>query len=274
MNPKVDPSLLPSPVPLWSPEDPNPPGGRGADMPYLLPFLPAERHGPRRPAIVVTPGGGYQGVCMTHEGVEVGGWLQAHGFAAFIVRYRVAPHRHPVPLLDARRAIRLVRSRAAEWRLDPERIGLMGFSAGGHLAMTVATEPDDGRPDAADPVERVSTRLRFLILGYPVISFVHAAAHLGSRNNLLGPDPDPALARALSGEFRAGPRTPPTFLLHAHDDAGVPSVNSVLFYEALRAAGVPAELHIYEAGGHGFGLGEDHPVRAELLRWLRARAAA
>ena len=110
----MEPTLLPSPVPLWSPEHPNPPGGRCGEMPFLLPFLPAERHGRGRPAVVVTPGGGYQGICLTHEGVEVGGWLQAHGFAAFIVRYRVAPHRHPVPSQDARRAIRVVRSRAAE----------------------------------------------------------------------------------------------------------------------------------------------------------------
>jgi acetyl esterase/lipase len=261
------------PVPLGNPADPNPPGGRPPDPPYLLPFLPAERHGPNRPAVVVTPGGGYQGVCMTHEGVEVGGWLQAHGFAAFIVRYRVAPHRHPVPSADARRAIRLVRARAAEWNVDPDRIGLMGFSAGGHLAMTVATEADDGRPDAADPVERASTRLAFLILGYPVITFVHPAMHAGSRNNLLGPDPDPELARALSGEHRVTPRTPPTFLMHADDDTGVPSINSVLFYNALRTAGVRSELHIYETGGHGFGFGEGHPWLAELFRWLRARTA-
>ncbi len=261
---------LPMRVPLWNPDDPNPPGGRTEEMPYLLAYLPSPRHGKKRPAVVVAPGGGYWAVAMGHEGVEIGGWLQSHGYAAFVVCYRTQ-RRHPIPLADAQRAIRLVRARAEEWNVDSSRIGIMGFSAGGHLAMTAATAPSEGRPDAGDPVERVSAAVSFMILGYPVITFTGESAHRGSCVNLLGPDPDPALARELSGEYRVTPSTPPTFLYHAHDDNGVPPANSLLFYEALRAAGVPAELHIYETGGHGFSLGEDHPVRAELLRWLRAR---
>ena len=244
--------------------------GAKSESPYLLAFLPDARHGHARPAVVVLPGGGYWIVAMGHEGVEVGGWLQSYGFAVFVVHYRVR-RRHPIPLSDAQRAIRLVRHHADRWRVDPERIGLLGFSAGGHLAMTAATAPAEGNASADDPVERVSARVAFLVLGYPVISMAAPWAHAGSRVNLLGDPPDPALATALSGENRVSASTPPTFLFHAHDDRGVPPRHSLAFYEALLAAGVPAELHIYESGGHGFGLGQDHPVRPALLRWLMRR---
>jgi len=183
------------------------------------------------------------------------------GVAGFIVDYR---HRrkgygHPAPLQDAQRAIRTVRARGKPWGVEPDRIGVMGFSAGGHLASTAGTHFDSGDPDAADPVQRVSCRPDFMILCYPVIAFDEPFTHKGSQRNLLGDDADPALVRSLSNEKQVTPETPPTFLFHTDEDKGVPSENSVFFYLALRRAGVPAELHVYRAGRHGVGLGRDLP---------------
>jgi acetyl esterase/lipase len=192
-----------------------------------------------------------------------------------VLKYRLGPrYRHPAPLSDAQRAIRLVRAHAAEWKLDPKRIGILGFSAGGHLASTAGTHFDPGRKDADDAIERWSCRPDFLLLAYPVISFTTEYVHKGSRQNLLGENPDAALVESLSNEKQVTAETPPTFLFHTSEDTGVPPENSVLFYMALRKAGVPAELHIYEHGKHGVGLASSDPVLATWSKrcadWLRS----
>jgi acetyl esterase/lipase len=195
--------------------------------------------------------------------------------AGFMLRYRVAPYRHPAALLDAQRAVRTVRAWAAEWGVDPARIGLWGFSAGAHLAGTVATRPHAGDLAAADPVDRASCHPDFAILSYPVISMTATYTNFGSRLNLLGENPSAELLEDLSLEKQVTPDTPPTFLFHTDQDTGVPAENSVAFYLALRQAGVPAELHIYEQGGHGLGLAqgmaalETWPERLE--DWLARR---
>jgi acetyl esterase/lipase len=264
----------PRPEPLWPKGVPGALGDGPADRPTLTPFLPpADRA--TGAAVVICPGGGYGGVVTSYEGQEPAEWLNKLGVAAFVLRYRVAPYRHPVPLQDAQRALRTVRARAADWHLKPDRIGVWGFSAGGHLASTAATQFDDGKPDADDPVERVGCRPDFLILSYPVITLVGPYAHAGSRANLLGRDPQPGLAESLSGDRRVTRRTPPTFLFHTDADKVVVPENSVLFYLALRQAGVPAELHVYGKGPHGVGLGTKDPVLAtwpdRLRDWLAER---
>lgn len=226
--------------------------------------------------MVVCPGGGYQMLAVDHEGKQIAEWLNARGVAAFVLKYRIAPrYRHPAPLQDARRAIRTVRMRAAEFGIRPDRIGIWGFSAGGHLASTAGTHFDGGDPRATDPVERVGSRPDFLILAYPVISFTTAYTHKGSRANLLGPDPDPKLVENLSNEKQVTRETPPTFLFHTDADTGVPPENSILFYLALREADVPAEMHIYEKGEHGVGLAPKDPILStwpeRLEGWMRGR---
>jgi acetyl esterase/lipase len=191
-----------------------------------------------------------------------------------VLRYRLGPkYHHPIEIGDAQRAIRLLRSHAAEWRLDAARIGIMGFSAGGHLAMSASTRFDDGNAAAADIVDRASSRPDFSILGYPVISMTAAWTHAGSRTNLLGDHPDPELARQLSGENAVTATTPPTFLFQTNEDTVVPAENSVQYYLALRRAGVAAELHVFEKGPHGVGLANDDPALSEwsklLANWLR-----
>lgn len=226
-------------------------------------------------AVVVCPGGGYAGLAFGHEGIDIGTWLNSLGAAAFVVRYRHRPHRHPVPLGDAQRAVRIVRHRAKEWGVDPSRIGIMGFSAGGHLAATAATHFDDGDPAAKEPVDRAGCRPDFAILIYPVISMQTGVTHGGSRRNLLGPDPDGTLVTLLSNERQVTAQTPPTFLVHARDDRVVIPKNSELFRDACRKAGVPVELHLYEKGGHGFGLGRKGQDSAAWPKacaaWLRSR---
>ena len=203
-------------------------------------------------------------------------WLNGFGVSAFVLQYRLGPrYRHPAPLQDARRALRLVRAGAAEWGLDPARIGILGFSAGGHLASTAATQFEAGRADAADPAERVSSRPDFAILLYPVISMRDPMAHVGSRRNLLGDPPDPVLIDLLSTDGQVTAQTPPAFLFHTADDGGVPVENSILFFRALRAAGVPAEMHVFEHGRHGVGLAPNDPVLSQwpqlCERWMSAR---
>jgi acetyl esterase/lipase len=265
----------PQTIVLWPGGVPGAVGNEDADRPTLTVYLPpAERAVPT--GVVVCPGGGYAKLAMDHEGRQVAEWLNSLGVAAFVLKYRLGPrYRHPAPLEDAKRALRLVRSRAGEFRIAPDRIGVWGFSAGGHLASTLATHFDAGNPTAADPVERVSCRPDFAILAYPVISFASEYAHKGSRRNLLGDNPDPALVENLSNEKQVTAQTPPTFLFHTNEDQGVPAENSVLFYLALRRAGVPAELHIYERGRHGVGLAPDDPVLSSwpqrLADWLRVR---
>jgi acetyl esterase/lipase len=240
---------------LWPQGAPGAKGDRPADKPTLTVFLPDEQKATGA-AVVICPGGGYGGLATDHEGRQIARWFNAFGVAGFILEYRHhgRGYGHPAPLQDAQRAIRTVRSRAAEWKIAPRKIGIMGFSAGGHLASTAGTHFDQGKPAADDPVERVSCRPDFLILCYPVIAFDEAYTHRGSQNNLLGANADPELVRSLSNEKQVTSETPPTFLFHTDEDKGVPAENSVQFYLALRRAGVPAELHIYRAGGHGLGL--------------------
>ena len=226
-------------------------------------------------AVVICPGGGYWLLAINHEGRQVAEWLNTIGVAGIVLKNRVSPFKHPVPLTDAQRAICTVRFRAKDWNIDPQRIGIMGFSAGGHLASSAGTHFNKGKPDAADPIDRLSCRPDFMILGYPVISFTQPFSHFGSRDNLLGKDADPKLVELMSNEKQVTPETPPTFLVHANDDTGVPPENSIAFYQALRAAKVPVEMHIYLKGGHGFGMvkgscpaADDWPKRC--AEWMKA----
>jgi acetyl esterase/lipase len=258
---------------LWPKGAPGAVGTDEKDQPSITVYEPEHASGL---AIVVCPGGGYGGLAVDHEGKQVADWLTSHGITACVLRYRLAPkYRHPAPLQDVQRAIRTVRSRAADWGIDPNRIGVLGFSAGGHLASTAGTHFDSGNRDADDPIDRISCRPDFMVLAYPVISFTTSHVHSGSRRNLLGDTPDEALVESLSNEKQVTKDTPPTFLVHTNEDAGVPPENSVLFYLALRKAGVPAELHIYEKGRHGLGLGGGDAAfatwPAHCITWLRVR---
>jgi acetyl esterase/lipase len=259
--------------PLYSGAVPGAVGEEELDKPTLTRYLadPAKSTGT---AVVVCPGGGYGALAMDHEGKQIAAFLNSHGVLAFVLKYRLGPrYRHPAPLHDAQRAIRTVRSRAKDYGIMADRIGIWGFSAGGHLASTAATHFDAGKPESADAIDRVSSRPDFAILAYPVISFTTEYVHKGSRRNLLGDNPDAALVELLSNEKQVTAQTPPTFLFHTTADTGVPPENSVLFYLALRKAGVPAEMHIYERGRHGVGLAPTDPVlatwSARLVDWMR-----
>lgn len=278
----VDLAQPPQTIPLWPGRAPGAVGDEVQDRPTLTiyrpfgaPYVPngAPTAGT---AVVVAPGGGYAVLASNHEGRQVANWLNALGVTAFVLEYRLGPrYRHPVPLGDMQRAVRLVRARAAEFGVLPDRVGVMGFSAGGHLASTAATHFDAGSAGAADSIDRTGSRPDFLVLGYPVISFVEPYAHRGSASNLLGERASPALLTELSNERHVTPRTPPTFLFHTGADDGVPAENSVAFYLALRRAGVPAELHVIEQGPHGVGLALHDPVLGQwpalLASWLRSR---
>lgn len=240
---------------LWPNGAPGAKGDRPEDKPTLSIWLPPAEEAVGT-GVVICPGGGYGFLAVDHEGRQIAEWLNSFGVAGFILEYR---HRnrgygHPAPLQDVQRAVRTVRARAKEFRVRPERIGVLGFSAGGHLASTAATHFDAGKPDAEDPIEQVSCRPDFAVLCYPVIMFDEQQTHRGSQRNLLGDNPDPALVRSLSNEKQVTAQTPPTFLFHTDEDTGVPAENSVQFYLALRRHGVPAELHIYRSGRHGLGL--------------------
>jgi acetyl esterase/lipase len=265
----------PKTEPLWPKGAPGAVGTEPADKPTLTAYLsPADKA--TGTAVVICPGGGYGFLADQHEGKDIARWLNARGVAGFVVHYRIAPrYHHPAPLQDAQRALRTVRAKAKEFNIDPQRIGIMGFSAGGHLASTAGTHFDAGKPDAEDPIERVSCRPDFLILCYPVITFEPPFAHIGSRNNLLGKDADPKLIENLSNEKQVTDKTPPTFLFHTDADKGVVPENSILFYLALRKAKVPAELHIYEKGPHGVGLAPKDAILGtwpdRLNGWLESR---
>lgn len=259
---------------LWPGGAPGAKGTAMGDKPELTVFLPAAN--PTRTGVVIAPGGGYEHLAMAKEGYDVGRWFQAHGVAAFVLRYRLGPgYHHPVEMGDAKRAIRLVRSRAAEFGLATDHIGMMGFSAGGHLAATAGTMFDPGDAAAADVVDRQGSRPDFLVLGYPVITMEDPEVHSGSRKNLLGDDPSPEMERLLSADKQVTGMTPPTFLFSTTDDKVVPVMNSVMFYSALVRVGVPAEMHLFAHGDHGFGMAVGNPelgVWPELLlRWMQSR---
>ncbi len=226
--------------------------------PDIAVFLPSKAHATGE-AVLVCPGGGYYVLAYDWEGNDIARWLNSKGIAAFVLKYRlpgssnnIVPHKSP--LMDAQRAMRLIRFRAADWNLDPNRIGVMGFSAGGHLASTLSTHFDGGDPGAGDPVESMSCRPDFSILMYPVITFSEDFTHRGTRDNLLGKEADPDLVRYYSNELMVSADTPPTILIHSGDDKAVPIENSLTYYAALRDKGVEAELHVYPYGGHGYSL--------------------
>jgi acetyl esterase/lipase len=243
---------------LWPNGAPGAKGDKDGDKPTLTIYLPAKEKATGA-AVVICPGGGYGHLALDHEGHQIAEWLNSLGIAGFILKYRHrnsgAGYGHPAPLQDVQRAIRMVRSRAKDWNIDPDRIGIIGFSAGGHLASSAGTHFQKRYSDATDEIDKNSCRPDFMILVYPVISFTEWYAHKGSRNNLLGKNPDADLIENLSNEKQVTAETPPTFLVHANDDKPVPPENSIYFYLALRKVEVPAEMHIYEKGGHGFGPG-------------------
>ena len=266
------PPAGPAPELLWPNGAPGALGTDDVDKPSLTPYLAKSPNGT---AVIVCPGGGYQNLAMDHEGVQIARWLNSLGISAFVLKYRLGPkYHHPAMINDAQRAIRTVRSRAESLHIQPDRIGIWGFSAGGHLASTAATHFDSGDPNASDPIDRAGSRPDFAILAYPVIS-LGEFAHVGSRNNLLGKNPDPKLVEDLSNDQRVTAQTPPTFLFHTTADATVPVENSVRFYLALRKAGVPAELHIFQNGPHGVGLAPTDATLSAwgglLANWLRER---
>ena len=260
----VAPARAQQAQPLWPNGAPGALGQTEADQPSLTPYLPPAEKATGA-AVVVFPGGGYGHLAVDHEGRQVAEWLNQHGVAAFVVRYRLGPkYRHPIMLGDAQRALRTVRARAGTWGVDPARVGILGFSAGGHLASTAGTHFDAGKAGAADSIERASSRPDFMILIYPVITMTDEHTHQGSKRNLLGSEPDPKLVTLLSNEKQVKSTTPPVFLVHTTDDSAVPVENSLLFYAAARRAKVPVEMHVFETGRHGFGLGQSNPV---LSRW-------
>jgi len=262
----------PETIRLWAGDAPGALGKADKDIPTLTLYRPEK---PCGTAIVVCPGGAY-GALAEHEGRDYALWLNRYGVTAFVLKYRLGTsgYRHPVMLSDGARAIRLVRSRAKEWGV--ERVGIMGSSAGGHLASTVLTHFDKGRVEASDTVEQFSSRPDFGVLCYAVIT-MGKFTHTGSRENLLGPNADPKLIDTLSNERMVTSETPPCFIWHTVEDQAVPVENSLQFADALRKANVPFELHLYEKGGHGIGLAGPpmgdhlHPWTADLIHWLRDR---
>ncbi|HMP84779.1 MAG TPA: alpha/beta hydrolase, partial [Verrucomicrobiota bacterium] len=256
-------------IPLWSEGAPGALGNSSNDVPTLTVYLPDTTNAPTA-AFVICPGGAY-GRLARHEGEFYARWLNEQGIAGFVLKYRLgsAGYRHPAMLQDAARALRTVRARAAEWNVDPARIGIMGSSAGGHLASTLLTHFDAGDTNSTDAIERVSSRPDGGILCYPVIS-MGKYAHAGSRANLLGTNPPPELIAELSNELQVTTNTPPCFIWHTWEDTTVAVENSLQFAAALRAAGVRFDLHIYERGGHGLGLGvRDNYDSANLLPWTQ-----
>lgn len=251
---------------LWPAGAPLAKGEKPADSPEItIHRAPAEKA--NGAAVVICPGGGYGALMMSYEGHDVAKWLNGFGIAGIVLKYRVAPYRHPAPLLDAQRALRLTRLHAGEWGLDANRIGIMGFSAGGHLAATLGTHFDAGNAQAADPAEHLGCRPDFLILIYPVIS-MGAKGHAGSRAALLGPDPAPADVASLSTELQVTAQTPPAFLAHSVQDKLVAVENSRMFAAALQAKGVAATYFELPKGEHGLGCGKGE----DWTSWQRACA--
>jgi len=250
-------------IPLWDGKAPGALGDTPEDTPVVQVFIPQQ---PSTASIVVCPGGGYGGLA-NHEGPKVGEWLSSKGVTAFVLRYRLGPkYHHPVELGDAQRAIRLVRANASEWKLDPAKIGILGFSAGGHLTSSAATHFDAGSAGSDDSIERVSCRPDFQILIYPVIT-MGSGGHEGSKRNLLGTNPDPKLVELLSNEKQVTKDTPPAFIVHTVEDKAVPVSNSDNYAAALKAAGVEYEYVRPEKGQHGFGMRDDWT--GPCIEWMK-----
>jgi acetyl esterase/lipase len=261
----------PEKLPLWGDLAPMGNGTYNAENAFITVHHPEKPNGA---SVVICPGGGYGFLVMEQEGHGIARWLNQHGITGVVLGYRL-PHGNPaVPLLDAQRAIRMVRSKAQEWGCDPKRVGIMGFSAGGHLASTAATHFDNGDSEATDPIDQLGSRPDFAILIYPVIATVGLPAHAGSRNNLLGPNAKPELVESFSNERQVTNQTPPTFLAHAQDDQVVPPENSQLFYDALLSYQIPATYLKLPTGGHGLN-GYKGPMweawQTESLKWLAAQ---
>lgn len=247
-------------------------------VPDIEVYLPSKQNHTGK-AVVICPGGGYRILAYDWEGSDIAKMFNANGIAAIVLKYRLPSSStniisHLSPLMDAQRAMRLVRYNAEEWNIDPSKVGVMGFSAGGHLASTLSTHFDYGNPESADPVEELSCRPDFSILMYPVVSADPEIWHRGSFINLLGEDPDPELLNYYSNEKQITPETPPAILIHSSDDKVVPVQNSIRYYEALLKQEIPAEMHIYPYGGHGYSLaiGRGHlatwPTR--VIEWLNS----
>jgi acetyl esterase/lipase len=263
----------PQTIPLWTDRAPGAVGDDDLDKPSITVYMPPNTTGPMT-AVIIAPGGAYARLSMNLEGRAPANFFNSMGIAAFVLKYRLGPrYHHPIEMSDAQRAIRMVRARAAEWHIAPDHIGIMGFSAGGHLAATVSTHFDSVNANAADPIDRASSRPDFAILCYPVISMTEAWAHGGSKTNLLGEHPSEDLARSMSMETRVTAQTPPTFIYQTSADTTVPAENAVAYYLALRKAGVAAEMHIFRNGPHGTGLGMTDPALSEwprlLMNWMR-----
>ncbi|HKI90381.1 MAG TPA: alpha/beta hydrolase [Draconibacterium sp.] len=237
-------------------------------------YLP-ERDKNTGSALVICPGGGYSIEAMDHEGYDMAKWLAERGVAGIVLKYRLPYGHDQIPSEDARRAMRIVRNNAEEWGINPGKIGIAGSSAGGHLASTVGTRFDTGIKDSKDPLERISCRPDFMLLLYPVITFRESFGHMGSRKNLIGEGNDWKMVEKYSNEMHVTPETPPTFLVLADDDKTVPPKNSVEFYLALKKNHIPAEMHIFQQGGHGFGMNKNNlPVEQWpnlFYNWLKAR---
>ncbi len=268
------------PVRLWQGSAPFAKGENPYDIPTLQAYFPASAQKPM-PAILICPGGGYSMLAVGHEGADYAQFFNLHGIAGFVLRYRLGSeqngaYRHPVMLLDVSRALRTIRANAEKWGIDPNKIGVIGSSAGGHLAATLLTKFDAGNPNAEDAVDRVSSRPNFGILCYPVISMKPEVTHKGSQNNLLGKDAPEELLNELSAELHVKPDTPPCFIWHTSEDRGVLPENSILFARALAEKKVPYDLHIYQKGGHGIGLTskfpytDAHPWSQALIFWLKS----
>lgn len=265
---------IPKPIPLYNGQVPGALGHTPADTPVLYPFLPAAGQG-LRAAVLVIPGGGYVHVALGHEGFQFAEWLNAQGVAAYVLDYRVAPYHYPAEVQDGAAAMRYIRAHAPENGIDPDRIGVWGSSAGGSLAAILSTKCTVADSQAAPtPAASADCRPNFAILSYPVIAMEAPLAHAGSRQNLLGPNPSPELARTLSPQYAVSSTTPPTFLFATSGDPTVPVGNSVAMYQALLAKGIPAEMHVFDYANHGCGLCGDIPrlsVWPMLLRtWLEA----
>ena len=265
---------MPTPIPLWPGGTPGALGTNDWDIPTVTPYLPDPTNATGA-AMVICPGGGYEHL-EPREGRDYALWLNQHGVTCFVLKYRLGSkgYRHPTMLEDAARAVRWVRAQADDYKIDPHRIGIMGSSAGGHLASTLLTHFDAGDTNSADPVERQSSRPDLGILCYAVIS-LGEFAHQGSKAYLLGNNPSPELVRNLSNELQVTPQTPPCFLWTTFEDKTVPMENTLLFAAALRKNHVPFDLHIYEKGGHGMGLNDKppfahpHPWADDCLFWLK-----
>jgi len=257
-----------TPIALWPGGAPNAVGKEPQDIPTITPFV-VKQDVPVA-AVVICPGGGYSHLSDIKEGSDVAKWLNSLGISAFVLKYRLGMRYHqPNQLLDAARALRTVRENAKQWNIDPNRIGILGFSAGGHLASTLGTHFEAGKADAPDEIDRVSSRPDLMILIYPVIT-MGELTHKGSRTNLFGDDGTPELVKLYSNELHVTAETPPTFLVHSVADPAVPVANSLMFADALRKAKVPFEIHLYERGPHGFGMAPGDPV---LSTWTQRCAA-